>query len=77
MLIEFVLVGVVALSHPESLVPLAFFPGVAAVIAASSFLGYGMVHAWQERRSRRQLPTRPAQRRWHPEASRATGPAMT
>jgi hypothetical protein len=42
-LIEGVLVGIVALAHTESLVPLAFFPGVAAVIAASSFLGYGVV----------------------------------
>jgi DUF1707 SHOCT-like domain len=65
-LIEFALVGVVALAHTESLVPLAFFPGVAAVIAASSFLGYGVVAAWQERRSRGQLPPRPAQRRRAP-----------
>jgi hypothetical protein len=34
---------------------------VAAVIAASGFLGYGVVDAWQEHRSRGQLPPRPGQ----------------
>jgi DUF1707 SHOCT-like domain len=63
MLIAFALVGVVALTNAESLLPLAFFPGIAAVIAASGFLGYGVVDAWQERQSRRQLPPRPTQRR--------------
>jgi hypothetical protein len=63
MLIAFALVGFVALTNAESLVPLAFFTGVAAVIAASGFLGYGVVDALQERRSRGQLPPRPAQRR--------------
>ena len=33
----------------------------AAVIAASGFLGYGMIDAWQEHRSRGQLPSRPGQ----------------
>jgi len=61
MLIAFALVGVVALIGEEAWVPLAFFPGVAAVIAASGFLGYGVADAWQERRSRKQLPPRP---RW-------------
>jgi Domain of unknown function (DUF1707) len=56
LLIAFALVGVVALTGVEALVPLAFFPGIAAIIAASGFLGYGVVDAWQERRSRGQLP---------------------
>jgi hypothetical protein len=63
MLIAFALVGFVALTHAEFLVPLAFFPGIAAVIASSGFLGYGVVDAWQERRSRGQLPPPPTQRR--------------
>jgi hypothetical protein len=58
MLVAFALVGVVALTNAQGLIPLAFFSGVAAVIAASGFLGYGVVDAWQERRSRRQLPPR-------------------
>jgi uncharacterized protein DUF1707 len=56
LLIAFALVGVVALTGVEALVPLAFFPGIAAIIAASGYLGYGVVDAWQERRSRGQLP---------------------
>jgi hypothetical protein len=63
MLIAFALVGVVALTNAESLVPLFFFPGIAAVIAASGFLGYGVVDAWQERHSRGQLPPGTTQRR--------------
>ena len=59
MLVPFALVGVIALTNAENLVPLAFFSGVAAVIAASGFLGYGVVDAWQQRRSRGQLPPRP------------------
>ena len=58
-LIALALVGVVALSNTESMVPLAFFPGIAAIIAASGFLGYGVVDAWQQRRSNGQLPPRP------------------
>ena len=56
LLIAFALVGVVALIGDEALIPLAFFPGIAAIIAASGFLGYGMVDAWQERRARGPLP---------------------
>ena len=63
MLVAFALVGLVALTHSEGLAAMAFFPGVAAVIAASGFLGYGVVDAWQERHSRGQLPPRPTQRR--------------
>jgi DUF1707 SHOCT-like domain len=59
MLVAFALAGVMALTNANNLVPLAFFCGVAAVIAASGFLGYGMVDAWQQRRSRGQLPPRP------------------
>ena len=58
LLIAFALVGVVALTGEETWIPLAFFPGVAAVMAASGFLGYGVADAWQERRSRGQLPPR-------------------
>jgi hypothetical protein len=59
MLTAFAIVGVVALTNSESLAFLAFFPMVAAVIAASGFLGYGVVDAWQEHRSRGQLPPQP------------------
>jgi len=59
MLVAFAIVGVVALINSESLVPLALLSGVAAVIAASGILGYGVVDAWQEHRSRGQLPPRP------------------
>ena len=60
MLAAFALVGVVAMAHAEGLaVFLAFSAGVVAVMAASGFLGYGVVDAWQEHRSRRRLPPRP------------------
>jgi len=59
MLVAFALVGIVALTNAEILVPPAFLAGVAAIIAASGFLGYGVVDAWQERRSRGPLPPRP------------------
>jgi hypothetical protein len=41
MLIAFALVGVVALTNAESLVPLVLLFGVAAVMAASGFWGTG------------------------------------
>ena len=56
LLVAFALVGVAALTGSEVLVAMAIFPGIAAIIAASGFLGYGVVDAWQERRSRGQLP---------------------
>jgi hypothetical protein len=56
LLVAFALVGVMALTNAQNLVVLALFPGIAAAIAASGFLGYGVVDAWQERRSRGQLP---------------------
>ena len=59
MLVAFALVGLVALTHSESFAAMAFFPWVAAIIAASGFLGYGVVDAWNEQRSGRQLPPRP------------------
>ena len=74
MLIAFALGGVVALTNAESLVPLVVLIGVAAVIAASGFLGYGVVDAWQERHSRGQLPPRPTQRRRALEAKQYHGP---
>jgi Domain of unknown function (DUF1707) len=55
-LTAFALVGVVALTNAESLIGPAFVFGIVALIAASGFLGYGVVDAWQERRSRGQLP---------------------
>jgi hypothetical protein len=56
MLTAFALVGILALFNAESLLPLAVLYGIAAIIAASGFLGYGVVDAWQEWRSRGQLP---------------------
>ena len=63
-LAAFAIVGVVALTAntEDWAVFLAFFSVVAAVIAASGFLGYGMVDAWQEHRSRRQVPPRPGRK---------------
>ena len=58
MLVPLALVGVLALTNAESLVGLAVICAVAAVIAASGFLGYGVVDAWEQRRSRGQLPPR-------------------
>ena len=56
LLVAFALVGFVAMTGSESLAQLAVFPGIVAVIAASGFLGYGVVDAWQEWRSGGQLP---------------------
>jgi len=58
LLVPLALVGVIALANAESLVGLAVFCGVVAAIAASGFLGYGVIDAWQQRRSRGQLPPR-------------------
>jgi len=58
LLVAFALVGVVALTGSEALAQLAIFPWIAAVIAASGFMGYGAVDAWQGLRSRGQLPPR-------------------
>jgi Domain of unknown function (DUF1707) len=51
--------GVVALTNAANLMGLAIFFMAAAAIAASGFLGYGVIDAWQQRRSRGQLPPRP------------------
>ena len=59
MLVPLALMGVMALTNAKYLVPLVFFAGIAAVIAASGFLGYGMVDAWQQWRSGGQLPSPP------------------
>ena len=59
LLVPLALVGVIALTNAENLVGLAFFAAVAAVVAASGFLGFGVVDAWQQRRSGGQLPPRP------------------
>jgi hypothetical protein len=58
-LVPLALVGVIALTNAENLAGLAFLCGVAAAIAASGFLGYGVIDAWQQWRSRGQLPPRP------------------
>jgi Domain of unknown function (DUF1707) len=59
MLVALALFGVIALTNAENLVGLAVLCGIAAAIAASGFLGYGVIDAWQQRRSRGQLPPRP------------------
>jgi DUF1707 SHOCT-like domain len=62
LLVAFVIVGVLAMTTNGDGGPsafLAFCSVVMAVIAASGFLGYGVVDAWQEHRSRAQLPPRP------------------
>ena len=56
MLVPLALVGVIALTNAENLAGLAILCGIAAVIAASGFLGFGAVDAWQQRRSGGQLP---------------------
>jgi hypothetical protein len=63
MLASFAVVGVTALVPGENhmAIFLAFFSLVAAVIASSGFLGYGVIDAWQEHRSRGQLPSPPGQ----------------
>ena len=63
MLAAFAIVGVASLTPGENQMAifLAFFSVVAAVIAASGLLGYGVIDAWQEHRSRGQLPSRPGQ----------------
>ena len=63
MLIPFALGGLAAMTNAQSLLPLVVLTLVAAIIAASGFLGYGVVDAWQERQSRGQLPPRPTQLR--------------
>ena len=59
MLVPLALVGVIVLTNATNWVALAFFLGIAAAVAATGFLGYGVVDAWEQRRSRGQLPPRP------------------
>ena len=59
MLVAFALVGVVVLTQSGPLTGMAFLSALIAILAASGFLGYGVVDAWHERRSRRQLPPAP------------------
>jgi Domain of unknown function (DUF1707) len=73
MLAAFAIVGVIGLTKSESqaALALALFAVVAAAIAASGFLGYGVVDAWQEHRSRGQLPPRPGRNGGGPEVGRS------
>lgn len=60
MLAAFVIAGAVVLINVEDMsTALALIAAVVAVIAASGFLGYGVIDAWHEHRSRSQLPPRP------------------
>ena len=59
MLVVFALVGIAALTNSPNMLGLAICVGIFAVVAASGFLGYGVVDAWHERRSRGFLPPRP------------------
>jgi len=60
MLVAFVIAGAAVLINKEDMsVALALIAAVVAVIAASGFLGYGVIDAWHEHRSRSQLPPRP------------------
>jgi DUF1707 SHOCT-like domain len=52
LLVALALVGLTALTNMKFFAILAYFGGILAVIAASGFLGYGVVDAWHERRSR-------------------------
>jgi hypothetical protein len=60
-LVGLALWGVIALTNAQNLVGLAVLFGIAAAITASGFVGYGVIDAWQQQRSRGQLP--PRQRR--------------
>jgi uncharacterized protein DUF1707 len=65
-LVALALVGLTALTHMEFFAILAYYGGILAVIAASGFLGYGVVDAWHERRSRDDPPAAGAQRTGSP-----------
>ena len=47
-----------ALTNMRIFAALAYYGGILAVIAASGFLGYGVVDSWYERRSREPPPGR-------------------
>jgi len=61
-LVMLALVGLMALTKIELFGLLAYYGGILAVIAASGFLGYGVVDAWHERRSREHPPAAGARR---------------
>jgi DUF1707 SHOCT-like domain len=65
-LVALALVGLMALTKIEAFGLLAYYGGILAVIAASGFLGYGVVDAWHERRSREDPPAAEAQRTGSP-----------
>jgi uncharacterized protein DUF1707 len=76
LLVAFVIVGVLAMTTNGDgglSAFLAFCSVVMAVIAASGFLGYGVVDAWQEHRSRAQLPPRPRRNGRRLEGGRHSG----
>jgi Domain of unknown function (DUF1707) len=75
-LVSLALWGVIALTDAENLVGLAVLCGIAAAIAASGFLGYGVMDAWQQRRSRGQLPPRPGRAGQVPEVQQAGQPGQ-
>jgi Domain of unknown function (DUF1707) len=50
-LVALALVGLAALTNMKAFAILAYYGGILAAIAASGFLGYGVVDAWHERRS--------------------------
>ncbi len=51
LLVALALVGLMALTNMRIFAALAYYCGILAVIAASGFLGYGVVDAWHERHS--------------------------
>ena len=57
-LVPLALVGVIALTNAGNLAGLAVLCGIVAAIAASGFLGYGVIDAWKQRRSPGQQPPR-------------------
>ena len=59
LLVPLALVGLIVLTKAGNLVGPAIFAAVAATIAATGFLGFGAVDAWEQRRSRGQPPPRP------------------
>jgi Domain of unknown function (DUF1707) len=65
-LVALALVGLTALTNMKFFAVLAYYGGILAVIAASGFLGYGVVDAWHERRSRLHPPAADARRTGSP-----------
>ena len=58
LLVALALVGLMTLTNMRIFAALAYYGGILAVIAASGFLGYGVVDSWHERRSREPPPGR-------------------